>query len=64
MTFYKSPAPVQKSNQKLHKWQVLGGGGGCYRSMWYLTAEHTLLRVLLNISRQILFPGDLHDAAF
>ena len=26
-----------------------------------LATEHTLLRIFLNIWRQILFPGDLHD---
>ena len=28
-----------------------------------LATEHTLLRMFLNTWRQILFPGDLHDAA-
>ena len=28
-----------------------------------LATEHTLLRMFLNICRQSLFPGDLHDAA-
>ena len=31
--------------------------------LFLLATEHTLLRMFLNISRQILFPGDLYDAA-
>ena len=33
------------------------------RLLFLLASEHTLLRMFLNIWRQILFPGDLHDAA-
>ena len=31
------------------------------RLLFVLATEHTLLRIFLNIWRQILFPGDLHD---
>ena len=34
------------------------------RLLFVLATEHTLLRKFLNIWRQILLPGDLHDAAF
>ena len=34
------------------------------RLLFVLATEHTLLRMLFNIWRQILFRGDLHDAAF
>ena len=33
------------------------------RLFFVLAAEHTLLRIFSNIWRQILFPGDLRDAA-
>ena len=33
------------------------------RLLFVLAMEHTLLRIFLNIWRQILFPGDLHDDA-
>ena len=33
------------------------------RLLFVLSTEHTLLRMFLNIWRQILFPGDLYDAA-
>ena len=33
------------------------------RLLLVLAMEHTLWRMFLNIWRQILFPGDLHDAA-
>ena len=33
------------------------------RLLFVLAMEHTLLRMFLNIWRQILFPGDLHDDA-
>ena len=33
------------------------------RLLSVLATEHTLLRMFLNIWRQILFPGDLHGAA-
>ena len=37
---------------------------GCHlRLLFVLATEHTLLRMFLNICRQVLFPGDLHDAA-
>ena len=31
--------------------------------LFVLATEHTLLRIFLNIWRQIMFPGDLHDDA-
>ena len=34
------------------------------RLLFMLATEHTLLRMFLNIWCQILFPEDLHDAAF
>ena len=33
------------------------------RLLFVLATEHTLLRMFLNIWRQSLFPGDLHDDA-
>ena len=33
------------------------------RLLFVLATEHTLLYMFLNIWREILFPGDLHDAA-
>ena len=33
------------------------------RLLFVLATEHTLLRIFLNIWRQILFPGGLHDDA-
>ena len=33
------------------------------RLLFLLATDHTLLRMFLNIWRQILFPGDLQDAA-
>ena len=33
------------------------------RLLFGLATEHTLLRMFSNIWHQILFPGDLHDAA-
>ena len=33
------------------------------RLLFVLATEHTLLHMLLDIWRQILFPGDLYDAA-
>ena len=33
------------------------------RLLFVRATEHALLRILKNILRQILFPGDLHDAA-
>ena len=35
----------------------------CLRLLLVLATDHNLLRMFLNISGQILFPGDLHDAA-
>ena len=32
--------------------------------LFVLATEHTLLRIFLNIWRQVLLPGDLDDAAF
>ena len=32
------------------------------RLLFMLARKHTLLRMFLNIWRQVLFPGDLHDA--
>ena len=32
--------------------------------LFVLATEHTLLRIFLNIWRQLLLPRDLHDAAF
>ena len=34
------------------------------RLLFVLATEHILLRIFLNIWRQILLPGDLYDAAF
>ena len=34
------------------------------RLLFVLATEHTLLRMFSNIWRQILLPGNLHDAAF
>ena len=34
------------------------------RLLFVFATEHTLLRIFLNIWRQILLPGDMHDAAF
>ena len=34
------------------------------RLLFVLATEHTLLRIFKNIWRQILLPGDLHDATF
>ena len=34
------------------------------RLLFVLATEHTLLRIFLNIWRQILLLRDLHDAAF
>ena len=36
--------------------------GVLLKLLFVLATEHTLLRMFLNISRQILFPEDLHDA--
>ena len=34
------------------------------RLLFMLATEHTFLRIFLNIWRQILLPGDLHNADF
>ena len=36
-------------------------GFSLLRLLFVLATEHTLLRMFLNIWRQILFSGDLHD---
>ena len=33
------------------------------RLLFLLATEHTLLRIILNIWEEFLFPGDLHDVA-
>ena len=57
---------MEKFNQVQHIDQLerLGEVGAILlRLLFVLATEHTLLRMFFNIWRQILFPGDLHDAA-
>ena len=48
--------PPSSGNQPVCPLEVL-------RMLFVLATEHTLLRIFLNIWRQMLFPRDLHDDA-